>query len=106
MYARVAIFLLGALTGLRRRHLLVFAAAAAAAVAAVTVLFLWLGELADGAVGVPGVLAVVIAWAAAVALVLGGSALAAARMVLRRIARALRAGAASSGARSPRTSRS
>jgi hypothetical protein len=106
MYARFAFLLLGRAIGLRRRHVVLFALSTAAALAALTVAFWWLGGLADAAIGLPGALAVAVAWAAAAALVLGGSILAAARILVRRVVRTLRAVAVSGGARLPRTSRS
>jgi len=81
------LWLLGRLTGYRLRHLLALTVVLAGAVIGVAIAFWWLGERADSAAGLVGVLIVASAYVWAVTVVLALTFFAVARLTVARVRR-------------------
>jgi len=81
------LWLLRGITGYRLRHLLGVGLVLATILLRVTLPFWWLGEVADSAVGIPGVLLVVAAYLSVTAIVLAFSAVLLGRLILTRLRR-------------------
>jgi|GEM_PF-2995597 hypothetical protein len=82
-----ALWLLRRLTGYRLKHLLALALLPAVLLAGVAIPFWWLGEQADAAAGIAGVLLVAVAYLSVSTLVLAFSTLLLGRLVLARVRR-------------------
>ena len=87
--ATPALWLLRRATGVRLYHLFAVSLAIAVALAGLALPFWWLGEHADNAIGVPGVLFAMAAYLTTATVLLGFSVIALGRLLVGRIRRTL-----------------